>query len=247
MLERSDRLIVLFCRAPEAEARAKGLHRAAIDVFAAFLHAWTDRAASAGARVTVVAPPASLPALRRLLPAVALVPQVEGTFGQRLAAALDGVLGDAGPVLVAGGDAAPPSTAAVREAFEHLERPGNGLVLAPADDGGVNAFGVSGPTAGLFDAIDWRTSRVGRQLAEAGLRLGLRVLVTTPGPDLDSAGDARALALATRASADWRLYRWVVQALRRVAVTRLAGTERAPTWFAWSLASSRGPPSRRLL
>jgi glycosyltransferase A (GT-A) superfamily protein (DUF2064 family) len=237
------RSVVLFCRAPEAEARAKGLAPAATAVFEAFLRCWAERAAAVGATVTVVAPLASLARLRRLLPQATCIAQVDGAFATRLSAAVaDLALSAVWPVVIAGGDAPPPPLATLTQVFRHLEA-GDGLALVPADDGGVNAFGLSRPADSLIDAIDWLTPRVGRQLAAQGTALGLRVLTTASGPDLDSARDATSMLRATRRETTWRQFRSVLRALLRVARTGATSPARGVPRLAWPDSDLRGPPA----
>jgi glycosyltransferase A (GT-A) superfamily protein (DUF2064 family) len=237
------RSVVLFCRAPEAEARAKGLASAATAVFEAFLLCWAERAAAVGATVAVVAPMASLARLRRLLPHATCLAQADGPFGTRLSAAVaDLATSAAWPVVIAGGDAPPPPLATLLQVFRHLEA-GDGLALLPADDGGVNAFGLSRPADSLVDAIDWHTPRVGRQLAARGAALGLRVLTTASGPDLDSARDAASMLRATRGETTWRQFRSVLRALLRVARPCATSPVRAMPRLAWPHSDLRGPPA----
>src|SRR5439155_5233270 len=113
-----------------------------------------------------------------------------GTFGQRLAdAAARAFARGAGAVLLAGGDSPPPPRGVLRRAFSALQEDPARVVLAPAEDGGVNLIGLAKPMPELLTAIVPGSSRVERNLAAGALGAGHQVVRLPTGCDLDGAAD----------------------------------------------------------
>lgn len=240
------RAVILFCRAPQVEARLKRLPPGAADLFSAILQEWRRRARDAGAVLLVMTPVDCVDTVRAEAPDVLVAAQSGGPLGERLAQALaDGRRVSGGPMIVAAGDAPAMLLPELLCAFEHLEHGPEGLLLAPADDGGINAIGVSHPIAGLFEGISWMTPRVAGQLRVAAGVLGLRLLELGLAPDLDTAADVPRLARATRSHGWWRPYRWLVHAMRAASPERPA-CEVPPSSATRAVPDSRGPPLRRL-
>jgi uncharacterized protein len=78
-------------------------------------------------------------------------------------------------------------TAFLREAAEVLARPGDRMVLGPADDGGYYMIGVKSPHAALFQDIAWSTAQVSAQTLAQAATLGLEVVMLPPWFDVDDA------------------------------------------------------------
>jgi glycosyltransferase A (GT-A) superfamily protein (DUF2064 family) len=184
----SRRTILLFTRAPEAEARAKRLPIAeGSRLFASFMRGWQQRAADACAELLVVTPASSASSLARLLPDACIAAQTGSTFRERVDAAFASAFRRGGnSVLMVGGDGPPLEIADIHAAFAHLELHDRALVLTPAADGGVNAIGLNAGTDWPLEAIEWQGSDVCRQLKARAARFNLVLLLTSPGHDLDS-------------------------------------------------------------
>lgn len=67
------------------------------------------------------------------------------------------------------------------------------LVLGPALDGGYYLIGLTRPMPDLFTGIPWSTEQVLRLTQEKAQALKLRVALTDPWRDVDTADDLRAL------------------------------------------------------
>ncbi|MFD3441636.1 DUF2064 domain-containing protein [Streptomyces sp. NPDC058685] len=159
------------------------------------------RATPAARRVLVLdgAPGAWLPT------GIDVVPQIGGGLDERLAAAFAAC---SGPALLIGMDT-PQATPALLA--QGLELARGGAVIGPAEDGGFWALGLADPDPGLLLGVPMsvpETGAVQRRLVDAGLTV--RDLPRLR--DVDTAGDARAVAAETPGS------RFAA------AVARLAGT-----------------------
>ncbi len=106
----------------------------------------------------------------------ALIPQREGTFGERLIAATQDLfaVGFASVCLI---DSDSPTVLAqtFSEAALALAQPGNRIVFGPSDDGGYYLIGMKELHRSLFEEIDWSTEHVARQTLERAAHLGLDV------------------------------------------------------------------------
>ncbi|MGH9158598.1 MAG: TIGR04282 family arsenosugar biosynthesis glycosyltransferase [Vicinamibacteraceae bacterium] len=245
MSHASARTILIFTRAPAAEARAKRLHvRLGAALFGAFLSAWRRIAAETGSDLLVVAPRDSVATLCRMLPGVDVAAQPDGRFDVKLNTAFDlAFRSGANAVLMVGGDSPPLPPAQVRRAFDHLERDARGLVLAPAHDGGVNAIGLTPTTPRPFDSVGWMTPAVHRHLCAAAERLGLTLFETPSCPDLDAVHLVRSLCLGGRIPPLWRAYRWLMRALMPSALAGEACTLVPRPLFRSFSRITRGPPT----
>jgi hypothetical protein len=182
--------IVLFARAPEAEARAKGLPGAA-RCFAAVAARLARFARALGATLLHArrdgAPEAALPGARS-------IPQRGDGFGERLVAAAEDAraLGFDRVVLV-GVDTPGLGLGDLRAALLALDA--GAVALGPARDGGVYLIGLvtGGPRAVDLRAallgVRWRTRAV---LGDLRRRAPGAALLRPLG-DLDRAADVRAL------------------------------------------------------
>lgn len=89
-------------------------------------------------------------------------PQGEGSLGERLARAFSDAFTEGCTRVVAIGSDCPDVTANdVTNAWDALER--NDVVLGPASDGGYWLIGLRERSDGVFEQIDWSTSRVFEQ------------------------------------------------------------------------------------
>lgn len=214
------RVILLFTRAPEAEAREKRLPlTAGAQLFSGFLAGWRHAAASAGAQLLVLTPESSRARLGSLLPGVQIAAQEGPSFAERLENAFAAAFAaDAEAVLMVGGDCPAMAVEDLHDAFNHLQSHEKAFVLAPANDGGVNAIGFSADAPRALAGIHWLSRNVCLELETVGAHLGLSLLLTTPGWDLDSARGIRALYRISVTDPLWREFRWLLSALYKTAV-----------------------------
>jgi hypothetical protein len=66
-------------------------------------------------------------------------------------------------------------------------RPGDRVVLGPADDGGYYLIGIKQAHRNLFERIDWSTERVLRQTVERACEINLDVALLPAWYDVDDA------------------------------------------------------------
>jgi rSAM/selenodomain-associated transferase 1 len=132
-------------------------------------------------------------ALRRLLPAnFALMPQVDGDFGERLRhGAIDLLRLHRGAILI--NSDSPTLPLAILEAAVAAVDGGDNVVLSPADDGGYTLIGLSRMHERLFDDIPWSTSAVHRLTVERAHEIGLPVVDVPGWYDVDDAASLRLL------------------------------------------------------
>ncbi|HEY6065644.1 MAG TPA: DUF2064 domain-containing protein [Thermoanaerobaculia bacterium] len=236
----SERLLVVFARAPRSEARDKGLpEEPASSFFAAIAQAWTEAARLAGARVAISAPPEDLAAWRHALPdsaGVLWIVQRGGEFGSRLEDTVRRAERLAGRVVVTGGDVV-PAPSALCEAFRALDA-GADAILAPAPDGGVSILALP-RDPDLLRSIGRRRRDVFEHLQRDLSSRGRDVAVVTALADVDGPGALRNVAvpgdLGTLLS---RIRRACRPTIRRERPAPRAG--RAPLR---SSAILRGPPA----
>jgi len=243
------RTILLFTRAPEAEARAKGLPvEDGARLFAAFLQGWRKLSAGAGAELRVVAPAASVRPLERLLPGVPVTQQRGPSFAARLESAFsDAFRQGAGAVLMVGGDGPPLELNAVRQAFSHLEAQDQALALVPAEDGGVSAIGFNRRAKRPLAGLRWLSSDVCRQLEAAAADCGLALLVTSIAQDLDRPRDVAALYRRSLADPSWRPFRRLLRCLLRGNRPAPAAEPKIAVRTTIDSRVTRGPPPAFLL
>ncbi len=240
----SRRTVVLFTRAPEAEARAKGLPAAeGTSLFTGFLSGWKRRAAEADAELLIVTPVSTQAALKRLFPHETVAAQNGDTFGARVesAVALAFERGAASVVMV-GGDGPPLDLEELRAGFAHLEQPGGALYLAPAEDGGVNAIGVNGRSKGACASVSWLRPTVAAQLTDAARRLELALYVGGMGCDLDSAADIARLYRQSKSVSIWNPFRTLLLAVLAHGRAICNRVRVAPASLARLVLQPRAPP-----
>jgi len=78
-------------------------------------------------------------------------------------------------------------TSLLIETAQVLARPGDRVVLGPANDGGYYLLGLKAAHRGLFEDIAWSTEHVARQTLERVAELGLAVHVLPEWYDVDDA------------------------------------------------------------
>ncbi|HXX39183.1 MAG TPA: TIGR04282 family arsenosugar biosynthesis glycosyltransferase [bacterium] len=164
---------------------AAGLHTA-------FLRDTADNiaavsAADACAGVAVYTPVGTEPQLSELLPrSFRLVPQRGDGFGDRLASGVADLLaaGYASACLIDSDSPTLPS-AALADAAAALARPGERMVLGPADDGGYYLIGLTRSRPELFADIAWSTDRVLAETIARARELGLDVELLPRWYDVD--------------------------------------------------------------
>lgn len=125
-----------------------------------------------------------------------VIPQASGGLDERLEAAwADASTGD-DPMLQLGMDTPQVTPALIERALATLQRPDTDAVIGLAYDGGWWAIGFSRPVAGAFRGVPMSTSRTGADQVARLHGLGLRVRFLPTLRDLDTAGDAAAIAAA---------------------------------------------------
>lgn len=239
------RTILLFTRAPEAEARAKGLPVAeGAPLFTGFLRSWEQRTRECDAELLVVAPVSSTAALARLLPTASVTSQADGSFGTRIEAAFDLAFARGGDaVLMVGGDCPPLPASEVLDAFAFLKSNAQAVFLAPAADGGVNVIGLNANAKCPFSGIAWQGTNVCDQLQLHSARIGAALLLSAPTHDLDSASDVVTLYRVSGCDASLSGFRWLLLTLLwtcRQAFVQIIAATRA---FEVGVHGTRGPPT----
>ena len=240
----NGRTILLFTRAPQAEARAKQLPLAeGALLFTGFLRSWQQRADETGSELLVVAPTSSTAALTRLLPNARIATQSGHSFAARVESAF-ALAFDRGTnaVLMVGGDGPPLSASDVQLAFAHLESHAGAVVLTPASDGGVNAIGFNAQAERSLAGIAWQSSDVCEQLKAEARRSDLALLLTSESHDLDSPGNVAPLYRFSRSESGWRVFRWLLQSLLVVCRPAPVALNHGIGEFSGRAHLTRGPP-----
>lgn len=145
--------------------------------------------------VAVYTPTGAEGAFEGLLPAgFALLAQRGDTFGERLfhAAADLFRLGYDACCLI-DSDSPTLPRALLTSAVEELRRPGDRLVLGPADDGGYYLIGMKRAHRRLFEEIPWSTADVSAQTVERAREISLDVALLPAWYDVDDAPGLRRL------------------------------------------------------
>jgi len=218
------RLLVLFARDPERQAREKGLRApGAGQLFLQFARGWARTAEGAGARLAVATPPEDRPAWRRALAGTSELGWIDQR-GDSLGARLEDVARRAaalcGRAVIVGGDV-PPAPASLLEAFSRLES-GADAAISPAPDGGVSLLALSSSDLDLLRGIRAKRRTVLRDLLRALSRRGRRVALLRPAADVDGRRSLRALLRRVAISAPLR------ELIRDVLRFRVAGAETVP-------------------
>ena len=141
------------------------------------------------AGVAVYTPAGAEAAFEGLLPrSFALLAQRGEEFGARLLHAAEDLLrlGYDSLCLIDSDSPTLPQSA-LASAARALDRPGDRVVLGPADDGGYYLIGLRRPHGRLFEEITWSTEHVLRQTIERGRELNLEVELLPTWYDVDDA------------------------------------------------------------
>lgn len=198
---RRRRLLPLRCASQELD-----LHRACLD---AALAAGRE----AGCRLRVSAPrPLALAA------DVATVPQLEGSFGHRLAGAVRAVAEEveAGvPLVLVGSDVPGLGAAHLRQALARLAGDRRRVVLGPSPDGGIYLLASRAPLAELLTEVPWCRRDTAERLRRALEMAGFDVELLEPQADLDAPADLEHW-LAARRPAPPPAWRALLRALSRL-------------------------------
>lgn len=130
-----------------------------------------------------------------LPPSLGVVPQRGGGLDERLAAAFDDAwaLLEA-PLLLIGMDTPQVTPAVLTAAAERLLADGTDAVLGRARDGGWWALGLRRPDSSLLVGLPMSTAATGALQRQRLVRAGLRVADLPGLTDVDTIGDARAVA-----------------------------------------------------
>jgi rSAM/selenodomain-associated transferase 1 len=163
---------------------------AAAAVYRGFLLDTLQLAHSLGwERISLVHPRGDAPLLRGLAPGVQLLEQPRDGLGQALRYAFECHFGDGcDTVTLIGSDNPTLPVELVQDAHDALAR-GHDLAIGPSHDGGYYLIGMRQPHLGVFDRIDWSTSRVYAQTMERAATLGLRVHTVQQWYDVDEPED----------------------------------------------------------
>jgi rSAM/selenodomain-associated transferase 1 len=169
-----------------------------------------DGTASEAVRLVVaVTPPSACAEVAALVPRARVIPQGEGTLGERMRIAMQ-TLFDAGArrVVLIGSDLPGISLTSIAAALAALEPGGTDartVVLGPSNDGGYYLVAAT-QVPPIFDGIEWSTASVLRDSRAAAARAGWDVRLIAPLDDVDSVEDLRAAASRLPAS---RTAAWV--------------------------------------
>lgn len=224
MTGRAERGLVVLAKWP-GRGRAKRRLGAAVGGRAstvlahAFLLDTASVAARCGAGSTVVAfaPPSAAGRIGGLFPGADLVAQRRGSFGTRLARALDAGLERARAVVLIGTDSPTLDLRILDAAFVALAGGGADCVLGPSRDGGYYLIGCIAPLPPtVFSPMPWSTGAVFAITRDRVRAAGLRLAVL---PALYDVDDAVSLALLRADRAGLRRARATAAALRELGPT----------------------------
>ena len=121
-----------------------------------------------------------------LPPSFELLAQRGQSFGERLVYALEDLFTIGfGSVCLINSDSPAARPESFAEAANELAKPGDRIVLGPAEDGGYYLIGLKKLHRRLFENIDWSTERVFSQTIGRAREIGLTVHVLREGLDVD--------------------------------------------------------------
>jgi rSAM/selenodomain-associated transferase 1 len=170
-------------------------HSEAADLSLCLLRDTAENMAQVAARapadvIAVYAPQGSEKEYDGMLPeSFSLLSQSNGSLGDRLFNATCALLnvGYAAVCLInSDSPTLPPEH--LEDAIAALGRPGDRIVLGPAEDGGYYLIGLKRGHRRVFEHIDWSTDRVLRQTLERADEAGVEVQMLPAWYDLDDAG-----------------------------------------------------------
>lgn len=156
-------------------------------------------------RVIAVEPAAACDEVRALAPGVEVMPQADGTLGDRMAAAMGRLLGrGARAVALVGSDLPDLPPQAIASAFARLQQDPAALVLGPAHDGGYYLIAAT-CVPPVFAGVEWGGRRVLDQTLELARQAGIAVHLLDSATDVDDISTLAAVQ-ARRTSAWWRTH-----------------------------------------
>ena len=242
----------MMIKAPRAGASKTRLvppltHEEAASLSVCFLSDTADNIAAGCAEsegaargVAVYTPVGAESAFDGLLPpGFALLAQRGEGFGERLSNAAEDLLAAGFDSLcLIDSDSPTLPTRSLAAAVSELSKPGDRVVLGPADDGGYYLLGLKGARRRLFAEIDWSTERVLAQTVERARECGLEVALLPAWYDVDDAATLARLCAELFAESDAAACRpggprlaGYAAARTRARLSRLiAGEGRARLW-----------------
>jgi rSAM/selenodomain-associated transferase 1 len=145
--------------------------------------------------VAVYTPVGSEDAYSDLLPPdFELIPQHEGSFGERLFFAAEDLFKCGfDSVCLIDSDSPTVPASSFTQAMELLSSPDDRIVLGPTKDGGYYLIGLKEPRCELFERIDWSTERVFEQTVERANEMGVATKLLPSGYDVDDSVSLRRL------------------------------------------------------
>jgi uncharacterized protein len=209
-------VLIAFVKAPRPGANKTRLaahvgDAAALSVYRGLAAETLRRTAPAGdayERLVFFTPAEAGPEVGEWLPGEALLPQVEGDLGQRMAAAFEEAFRrGARRVAIVGTDVPGLSAQIVGDALAALED--HDAVLGPARDGGYCLLALARACPALFQGIAWGTPAVLPVTLQRATALGLRLRLLAPLRDIDTLEDLRA---------EWDLVAPLLDEAARVAI-----------------------------
>ena len=195
------RCVVVMAKRPREGAVKTRLgadlgEEAACRLYEAFLFDTLDACAAADATTMVAFTPVTEAAwFRHFAPGLLLSAQPEGSFGERLRAAMQAAFGAGFSTVAVIGSDVPHLRSATIDAGLDIAARGT-AALAPTADGGYCLLALGAPRPELFEDIDWSS---GRELAQTIQRIRdseLDFEMLTETFDVDTFSDLRRLARA---------------------------------------------------
>jgi len=115
-----------------------------------------------------------------------LLPQRGESFGDKLHHAFEELFGEGfDSVVIIDADSPTLPRAYLTGAFDELARPGERMVLGPAEDGGYYLIGLRRPHRRLFEEITWSSDRVLAETLERAREIDLEVSLLPMWYDVD--------------------------------------------------------------
>lgn len=108
------------------------------------------------------------------------------SFGDKLYHAFEELFGEGfDSVVIIDADSPTLPRAYLTDAFDELARPGERMVLGPAEDGGYYLIGLNRPHRRLFEEITWSSDRVLAETLERAREIALEVSLLPMWYDVD--------------------------------------------------------------
>jgi hypothetical protein len=236
--------VLVFTLGPDADRSRRRLlaercREAEVDLYRTCLDEAIRAGQAVGARILVCSPrPLALPA------GVEHVPQSEGRFGERLAAAMNAAFErGTGPVVIVGSDSPDLTSGHLAQALAQITEDPERVVLGPSRDGGLYLLAAGRPIQELERGASWCRSDTLASLCASLAAWGRPVALLAPLIDLDRRSDLERWLAGFAPRGSWRR---IVRRLRSVLAA-----ERRPLVL-WSLgrrepartgvATGRAPP-----